>query len=106
VNLSTVLDGAAQRGGDAVALTLAGRPRSFREVAALTRGGARVLARTGARHVVFLATTGPAYPVALMAAARAGLPFTPVNYRLAPDQIAALGSPPSWWPGPGRPWPS
>jgi acyl-CoA synthetase (AMP-forming)/AMP-acid ligase II len=88
VNLSEVLDGAATREG--IALSVDQTPRTFADIATLTRGGAHALRRTGAMHVVYLATSGPAYPMALMAAARAGLPFTPVNYRLAADQIAEL----------------
>jgi acyl-CoA synthetase (AMP-forming)/AMP-acid ligase II len=88
VNLATVLDDAASHEG--IALTVDRHPHTFADVAALTRGGAQLLAGSGANHVVYLATGGPAYPVALMSAARAGLPFTPINYRLAADQIAEL----------------
>ena len=90
MNLSTVLDDAAARGGSARALTVNDRDRTFSDVADLSRRGARILAGTGAGHVVYLAVTGPAYPLTLMAAVRAGLPFTPLNYRLAPDQISQL----------------
>jgi acyl-CoA synthetase (AMP-forming)/AMP-acid ligase II len=88
VNLTEVLDRAAAREG--VALTLDQTPRTFPDIATLSRRGARALLENGAKHIVFLATSGPAYPVVLMAAVRAGRPFTPVNYRLAADQIAEL----------------
>jgi acyl-CoA synthetase (AMP-forming)/AMP-acid ligase II len=90
VNLSALLDDAAFRFPDRVALHLRGRPHTFAELAELARGGAAALAASGARHVVYLAVGGPAYPLAMMSALRAGLPFTPINYRLGADQIAAL----------------
>ncbi len=90
MNLTTVLDDAAARHRDQTSLTIHGGRLTFDEVAELSRGGARLLTGTGGRHIVFLALTGPGYVVALMAAARAGIPFTPLNYRLAPDQIAEL----------------
>ncbi|HEY6798940.1 MAG TPA: long-chain fatty acid--CoA ligase [Kineosporiaceae bacterium] len=40
--------------------------------------------------VVFLGGNGPAFPVGLFAAAVAGIPFLPVNYRLSDDQIAEI----------------
>ena len=43
-------------------------------------------------HVSFLDESSPALPVALFAAAWAGLPFVPLNYRLADDEIQALAN--------------
>ncbi|SDH70893.1 class I adenylate-forming enzyme family protein, partial [Pseudonocardia oroxyli] len=40
--------------------------------------------------VVFLGGNGPAFPVALFAAAAAGVPFLPVNYRLSDGQVAGI----------------
>jgi len=40
--------------------------------------------------VVFCDTNSAAFPVALFGAALAGVPFTPVNYRLADDALRAL----------------
>jgi acyl-CoA synthetase (AMP-forming)/AMP-acid ligase II len=90
VNLPTLFDEAAGRFPDRVALSLHGRPRTFAELAELSRGGARVLTGTGAGQVIYLAVNGPGYPIAMMSAARAGRPFTPLNYRLAGDQLEAL----------------
>jgi acyl-CoA synthetase (AMP-forming)/AMP-acid ligase II len=90
VNLSTLLDEAAASFSDRVALTLRGQPRTFADLTELSRGGARFLARSGARHVVYLAVSGPGYPVTMMSAARAGLPFIPVNYRLGVAQLEGL----------------
>jgi acyl-CoA synthetase (AMP-forming)/AMP-acid ligase II len=88
VNLSEVLDGALARPG--IALTIDQTPRTFADIAQLARGGAHALRRAAAKHVVYLAVSGPAFPLVLMAAARAGVPFTPLNYRLAGEQIGEL----------------
>ncbi|RAY16903.1 long-chain fatty acid--CoA ligase [Actinomadura craniellae] len=46
----------------------------------------------GARRLVYLGPNGPAFPVALFAAAYAGVPFVPLNYRLGQDQLAEIMS--------------
>jgi acyl-CoA synthetase (AMP-forming)/AMP-acid ligase II len=48
------------------------------------------IAESGAGSVVYLAPNGPAFPVALFAAATAGVPFVPVNFRLGVEQLPAL----------------
>jgi acyl-CoA synthetase (AMP-forming)/AMP-acid ligase II len=39
---------------------------------------------------VYLAVNGPAFPVAMFSAARAGVPLVPVNYRLGREQLDGL----------------
>ncbi|MHA7651203.1 class I adenylate-forming enzyme family protein [Mycobacterium sp. ML4] len=56
----------------------------------LADGGAGVLATSGARHVVYVGAGGVLLPLLIFASARAGLPFTPINYRLSADGIQAL----------------
>ncbi|GAA2401748.1 fatty acid--CoA ligase family protein [Actinomadura vinacea] len=56
-----------------------------------TAGGAHVAA-TGADRLVYLGGNGPVFPVALFAAALAGVPFLPLNYRLSADQLAEVMS--------------
>ncbi len=52
--------------------------------------GAAYVAETGASRLLFLAPNGPAFPVALFAAALAGVPFLPANYRLGDEQLAEV----------------
>jgi acyl-CoA synthetase (AMP-forming)/AMP-acid ligase II len=70
---------------------------SYAELARRAAGGATLIEATGASRVAFLGINGPVFPVLLFAAAAAGKPLTPLNYRLAADQlgelIAALDSP-------------
>ncbi|MGD0706556.1 MAG: AMP-binding protein, partial [Trebonia sp.] len=58
----------------------------------LAGGGATVLRDAGADAVGFIGTGGPAFPVSLFAAGLAGVPFTPLNYRLAAGQLAGLAA--------------
>ena len=54
--------------------------------------GAGHAADAGARRLLYLGSNGPAFPVALFAAALAGIPFLPVNYRLGDEQLADVMS--------------
>jgi len=51
------------------------------------RAGAELVRRSGADTLIYLGGNGPAFPVALFAAAFAGVPFLPVNYRLSAEQL-------------------
>jgi len=54
---------------------------------------ARHATESGIRHVVFLGVTGPVFVENLFAAAWAGVPFVPVNYRLRTDELEQLVAP-------------
>jgi acyl-CoA synthetase (AMP-forming)/AMP-acid ligase II len=90
VNLAVVLDMVAEGMPDRV---LVGGRRD-----GLTAGRLRAAALTAARHLVgrqadrlvFLGSNGPAFPVALFAAALAGVPFLPLNYRLSDEQLGEI----------------
>ena len=60
------------------------------DLLALAGGGAAVLQELGADAVGFIGTGGPAFPVSLFAASLAGIPFTPLNYRLPGGQLTEL----------------
>src|ERR1700723_1544267 len=62
------------------------------DLLALAGGGATGLRDAGADAVGFIGTGGPAFPVSLFAAGLAGVPFTPLNYRLAAGQLAELAA--------------
>jgi acyl-CoA synthetase (AMP-forming)/AMP-acid ligase II len=63
---------------------------SLERLAALAAGGALVVRDSGAQTVVFLGSNGPAFPVAVFASARAGVPISPLNYRLSAEQLTGL----------------
>ncbi|MEV7983225.1 fatty acid--CoA ligase family protein [Streptomyces sp. NPDC086519] len=61
-----------------------------RELRDAARTGACLIAEAEATCVGYLAVNGPAFSVALFAAAAAGVPFVPVNYRLGADQLSSV----------------
>jgi acyl-CoA synthetase (AMP-forming)/AMP-acid ligase II len=60
------------------------------DLGACARAGAQIVHASGARTVVYLGGNGPAFPVALFAAATCGVPFLPLNYRLGDDQLTEI----------------
>lgn len=51
---------------------------------------AGMVVASGARHVVYVGAGGKFLPVLMFGAARAGVPFTPINYRLSSEGMASL----------------
>jgi acyl-CoA synthetase (AMP-forming)/AMP-acid ligase II len=60
------------------------------ELSDLADGGAGVIAGSTAKHVVYVGTGGAMLPLLIFASARAGLAFTPINYRLSAEGVQAL----------------
>jgi acyl-CoA synthetase (AMP-forming)/AMP-acid ligase II len=90
VNLSLLLDMAADGFGGRVVV---GDRRDGISAVGLREQSARAASRltsAGATALVYVAVNGPALPVALFAAARAGIPLVPLNYRLGWQQLDQL----------------
>jgi acyl-CoA synthetase (AMP-forming)/AMP-acid ligase II len=90
VNLGVLLDMAVAGYGDRVALGSVRGGTTFADLGRRARGGAGVIREHGAGHLAFLGRNGPGAAHALFAAAAAGVPFVPLNYRLPADRINAL----------------
>jgi len=90
MNLTILLDMAADGFGDRVVLGTRAEGITAQRMQALARGGAAVAVASGADAILYLAVNGPAFPLALFAAAYAGVPLVPVNYRLGADQLDYL----------------
>ncbi|MFK0284851.1 class I adenylate-forming enzyme family protein [Streptomyces sp. NPDC090499] len=90
MNISMLLDMAAEGFGDRVLVGRADDGLTAARLRELVSGGAESISAAGADAIVYLAVNGPALPVALLAAARAGVPLVPVNYRLGDAQLDAL----------------
>lgn len=90
VRLTLLLDMAADGFGDRVVLGPLADGITTARLRELATGGAHVVSGAGADAVVYLAMNGPAFPVALFAAALAGVPLVPVNYRLGAEQLDHL----------------
>jgi acyl-CoA synthetase (AMP-forming)/AMP-acid ligase II len=90
MNLSLVLDMACSGHADRVAVTAGGAHLTYAELDTASRSLASTLRTMDATALLHLGTNALSLPVCLFAAARAGVPFVPLNYRLAPEQLATL----------------
>src|SRR5262249_13701877 len=90
MNLLTLLDMAAAGHGDRLLLGTRARGLTGEQPAGHPRRGARPLTAGGGQPVIYIGENGLAVPLALFAAAAAGTPFLPLNYRLPAAQLAAI----------------
>jgi acyl-CoA synthetase (AMP-forming)/AMP-acid ligase II len=90
VNVTLLLDMAADGFGDRVVVGHREGGITAARLRAMSDGAARQLRADHASALVYLAGSGPALPVALFAAARAGIPLVPLNYRLGRHQLDRL----------------
>jgi acyl-CoA synthetase (AMP-forming)/AMP-acid ligase II len=90
MNLLTLLDMAAAGHGDRLLLGTSARGLTGEQLAERSRRGARFLTAAGAQTVVYIGENGLAVPLALFAAAAAGIPFLPLNYRLTAEQLESI----------------
>ena len=90
MNLSTILDMAADAFGDRVGVVCGDTRLTYAELRMRAHAGARMLRAIDARHLALLDVNSPAAPVAIFAAAYAGIPYVPINYRLTPEEINEL----------------
>ncbi len=90
MDISLLLKMAAEADPDRIGLTCDGRNWSYAELWAAATGAAAEIAQSRAEHVALLDTSSEAAPIALVGAALAGIPYCPLNYRLADADLAAL----------------
>ena len=90
MNISMLLQMAADAAPDRVALVCDGRRRTYGELGGAARGAAVSIAASGCSHVALLDESSEAATIALFGAAIAGVPYVPLNYRLADADLAAL----------------
>jgi long-chain acyl-CoA synthetase len=90
VSISLLLEMAASSNPDRTAVVSEDMRLTTQQLSELADGGAGVIAGTGAQHVAYVGAGGAMLPLLIFAAARAGLPFTPLNYRLSADGIQTL----------------
>lgn len=90
MNIGLLLDMAADGFGDRVVIGPRDSGITAAQLRSMADAGAEVIRAHSAEAVVYLAVNGPAFPAAMFAAARAGVPLVPVNYRLGSEQLDAL----------------
>ena len=85
-----LLDMAVEAFGERVALGSRRNGLSYADLGQVVAGGAGLIRAAGGRSMAFIGMSSQVFPALLFAAGRAGVSFTPVNYRLSPDQIHGL----------------
>jgi acyl-CoA synthetase (AMP-forming)/AMP-acid ligase II len=91
VNLLLLLDMVAAGRGDEVVVQAGDDRLTGAELLAAAWAGAEAAA--GASALAYVGTNGLAFPIGLFAAAAAGVPFVPLNYRLSDEQLHDLLAP-------------
>ncbi|MCA1841876.1 MAG: AMP-binding protein [Actinobacteria bacterium] len=90
MNTGMLLEMAADGMGDRIAVGSRKDGLTYAALADQARRVASVVAESGAERVVFVAQNSALLPALLFGSGFAGVPFVPVNYRLADEQLCAI----------------
>ena len=90
MNIMLLLEMAAGAAADRLALGERADGLTYERLYDLAGRAAAEFRELGVERVVYAAESSPALPVALFGAAWAGVPFVPVNYRLADDRLRLI----------------
>lgn len=90
MNISTILDMAAEAFGDRVGVVSGGTRYTYAQLREAAYRAAARIRNSSAAYVALLDINSPAAPVAIFGAAYAGIPYVPLNYRLTPAEINEL----------------
>jgi acyl-CoA synthetase (AMP-forming)/AMP-acid ligase II len=90
MNISVILQMAADAAPGRIGLVCGGKRWTYGELLTAARGAADLIAASGAAHVALLDESSEAAVIALFGAALAGVPYVPLNYRLADANLGPL----------------
>ncbi len=90
MNIALFLEMAADAAPDRIGLVCDGRRWPYADLLAGARGAATLFRQSGCHHVALLDESSEAAVLALFGAALAGVPYCPLNYRLADADLGAL----------------
>ncbi|BBY06643.1 class I adenylate-forming enzyme family protein [Mycobacterium noviomagense] len=90
MSISLLLEMAVSSNPDRTAVVCGDVRLTTQQLSDLADGGAGVIAESNVHHVAYVGTGGVMLPLLIFASARAGLAFTPINYRLSADGIQTL----------------
>ncbi len=90
MNISLLLEMAAEAAPERIGLVCDGKRWTYGELLAAARGAVELIEASGATHVALLDESSEAAVIALFGAALAGVPYCPLNYRLADEDLAGL----------------
>jgi acyl-CoA synthetase (AMP-forming)/AMP-acid ligase II len=89
MNIALLLEMAAEAAPDRVGLVCDGKRWTYADLLAAARGAFELIESSGVSHVALLDESSEAAVIALFGAALAGVPYCPLNYRLADVDLAA-----------------
>jgi acyl-CoA synthetase (AMP-forming)/AMP-acid ligase II len=90
MNISLILQMAADAEPDRIGLVCDGRRWSYRSLLHAAQGAAHSISNSGVAHVALLDENSEAAAILLFGAAIAGVSYVPLNYRLADADLAEL----------------
>ncbi len=90
MNIALLLEMAADAAGERIALVCDGKRWSHAELLAAARGACELIRDSRTEFVALLDESSEASVIAMFGAALAGVPYCPLNYRLADADLAAL----------------
>ena len=90
MNISLILQMAADADPDRIGLVCDGRRWSYGALYRAAQGAAATIRASECSHVALLDESSEAAAIALFGSALAGIPYVPLNYRLADADLAAL----------------
>ena len=90
MNIPLLVEMVAEGAPDRTVLGPRGGGWTAADLLASTRAGAAQIAARGANRVGFLGLNSPAFPITLLSAARAGVPYSPLNYRLTDEALSGI----------------
>ena len=90
MNISLILQMAADAEPERIGLVCDGRRWSYGALLSAVRGAAQAIRDAGCSYVGLLDESSEAAAIALFSAAIAGVPYVPLNYRLADADLGAL----------------
>lgn len=90
MNLTMLLEMAADGFGDRVLIGRHADGLTAGDLRQAALRGAAIVKDADADAIVYLDVNGPAFPVAMFAAAYAGVPLVPLNFRLGAEQLSDL----------------
>ncbi len=90
MNISLILQMAAEAEPERIGLVCDGRRWSYGSLLRAANAAAAVISRSGVAYVALLDESSEAAAIALFGAALAGVPYVPLNYRLADADLAGL----------------
>ncbi len=90
MNISLILQMAADAEPERIGLVCDGKRWSYSALRSAAQGAAEIIEKSGCQYAALLDESSEAAPIALFGAALAGVPYVPLNYRLADADLGAL----------------